>query len=128
MDSSGLAWQVERDDEGKVYYVNKDQKIASTYDKPSDYVPMWEEVEGVAGGVATMWRNLVSGEVVDLQPPELRRLPPDEPAAEVPNEEGAEKWESWPWTEHEDEASGQPWWRNHETNDETWVRPWADGE
>ncbi len=37
---------------------------------------------------------------------------------------GGEHTESYhAWTEHEDEASGQPWWRNDETGDETWVRP-----
>lgn len=175
---AGLPWRAVHDEHGQFYYVHKDPKIASTYEKPLDYVAVWQELpqsvdipEGEADlpGTARRWCDMMSGQVIishrrpqetrsqvhgeettddamqnqeettqsasssSLEPTthqEARRLPvvalPEQRqrggGAQGQGTDG-EYGKSYAWIEHEDESSGQPWWRNDETGDETWVRP-----
>lgn len=70
---AALTWRAERDEQGKVYYVHKDAKVASTYEKPHDYVAVWQEMPRNIGSAAAeaeserkgrLWCDIVSGEVV----------------------------------------------------------------
>ena len=179
---AGLPWRAMQDEHGQFYYVHKDPKIASTYEKPLDYVAVWQELdlqelprstdipagEADLAGTAQRWCDMMSGEVIIGKRPQqtqsqvhgeetvddaiqnqeetiqsgtssslkptMQHEASSLPAVELPAQRqrggGAqgqgtdgEHGESYPWVQHEDEASGQPWWRNDETGDETWVRP-----
>ncbi len=160
---AGLTWRGVRDEHGRLYYVHTDPKIASTYEKPIDYVEVWQEIprhetaDPNLDGTGRLWCDMMSGEVLIGEQPQQQeqihgeknvhgdetnedsqdgqeRLDPTTPEADHIHQApamlqgqniGGEPTESChqSWTEHEDEASGQPWWRNDDTGDETWVRP-----
>ena len=80
---------------------------------------MWHATTG-SGDLEQTAQKVTGVEPVELPGRLTDRT--EDPRSASPGVQG-ERTNSYPWTEHEDEASGQPWWRNDETGDETWVRP-----